>query len=125
VVNRLLVLPERGKFEVMIGNWSTYEQRVGERERAKLAAEEEARKQARREARLRAADGQENAATPDESASTVGLVSIGRLERRSSTARRSLPGPRRRSAIRPCIVTRSELAVCGRRSSCYGSSWRR
>jgi ATP-binding cassette subfamily F protein 3 len=81
VVNRLLVLPERGKFEVMIGNWSTYEQRVGERERAKLAAEEEARKQARREARLRARQTvKRTPPTPDESASPWASWSIGRLE---------------------------------------------
>ncbi len=81
VVNRLLVLPERGKYEVMIGNWSTYEQRVAERERAKLEAEEEARKQARREARLRARQTvKRTPPTSEEPASPWASWSVGRLE---------------------------------------------
>jgi ATP-binding cassette subfamily F protein 3 len=81
VVNRLLVLPERGKFEVMIGNWSTYEQRVAERERTKLAAEEEARKQARRDARLRARQTvKRTPPTSEEPASPWASWSVGRLE---------------------------------------------
>jgi ATP-binding cassette, subfamily F, member 3 len=54
VVNRLLVLPEQGKYELLIGNWSTYEERLAQRERDRLAAEDEARKQTKRDNRLRA-----------------------------------------------------------------------
>ena len=48
VVNKLLVLPERAKYDVLAGNWSTYEQRLAEREAAERAAIEEARAQTRR-----------------------------------------------------------------------------
>jgi len=81
VVNRLLVLPERGKYELLIGNWSTYEQRVAQRERERLAAEEEARKQARREARLRARQNvKRTAPAPAAPSSPHAGWSLGRLE---------------------------------------------
>ncbi|NLX14646.1 MAG: ABC-F family ATP-binding cassette domain-containing protein [Phycisphaerales bacterium] len=53
VVNKLLVLPERGRYELLPGNWSTYEKRLIEREAAKRAAAEQARADARRANRLR------------------------------------------------------------------------
>ncbi len=61
VVNRLLVLPRPGEYEVIPGNWSTYEERLAEREAARLAAVEPARKRARRGAGAR---GRKNAARP-------------------------------------------------------------
>jgi len=42
VVNRLLVLAERGRYELLSGNWSTYESRLAERQAAARAAEEAA-----------------------------------------------------------------------------------
>ena len=42
VVNRLLVLAERGRYELLAGNWTTYEQRLAEREAAERAADEAA-----------------------------------------------------------------------------------
>jgi ATP-binding cassette subfamily F protein 3 len=53
VVNKLLVLPERAKYELIPGNWSTYEERLAEREAAERAATEAAREQARRAAKPR------------------------------------------------------------------------
>jgi len=53
VVNKLLVLPERAKYELIPGNWSTYEQRLAEREAAERAATEAAEKETRRAARPR------------------------------------------------------------------------
>jgi len=47
VVNKLLVLPERGRYELISGNWTTYEQRQADQEAARRAAEQEARRQAR------------------------------------------------------------------------------
>jgi ATP-binding cassette subfamily F protein 3 len=47
VVNELLVLPERARYELMAGNWSTYEAKVSAEEAAQRAAEEEARREAR------------------------------------------------------------------------------
>ncbi|MBN1492170.1 MAG: ABC-F family ATP-binding cassette domain-containing protein [Phycisphaerae bacterium] len=47
VVNEMLVLPERAKYELIAGNWTTYEQRVAEREAQARAAAEEARAVAR------------------------------------------------------------------------------
>ena len=38
VVNRLLVLPERTRYEIMDGNWSTYEERVARQEAAEREA---------------------------------------------------------------------------------------
>ena len=38
VVNRLLVLPERARYEIMDGNWSTYEKRVAQQEAAEREA---------------------------------------------------------------------------------------
>lgn len=37
-VNRLLVLPERARYEIMDGNWSTYEKRVAQQEAAEREA---------------------------------------------------------------------------------------
>ncbi len=48
VVNKLLILPERGKYELMTGNWSTYEQREMQREAAARAQAEAARREASR-----------------------------------------------------------------------------
>jgi len=42
VVNRLLVLAERGRYELLPGNWTTYEQRLAEREASERAADEAA-----------------------------------------------------------------------------------
>jgi len=82
VVNRLLVLPERGRYELMIGNWSTYEHRVAEREKERLEAEEEARKQARRDARMRARRAVKRAPPPsDGPVSPFVAWSLDRLER--------------------------------------------
>ncbi len=53
VVNKLLVLPERAKYELLPGNWSTYEQRLADRETARRAAAEQARADARRANRQR------------------------------------------------------------------------
>ncbi len=65
----------------MIGNWSTYEQRVAEREKARIEAEEQARKQARRDARMRARQAIKRAPPPsDEPASPFAASSLGRLE---------------------------------------------
>jgi len=50
VVNKLLVLPERSKYELIAGNWSTYEERLAEEQSARLAAVQELRKRARRRA---------------------------------------------------------------------------
>jgi ATP-binding cassette subfamily F protein 3 len=47
VVNRLLVLPERGRYELMPGNWSTYEQRLADQEARQRAEIEAARRLAR------------------------------------------------------------------------------
>ena len=47
VVNRLLVLPERGRYEILTGNWSTWEEKLAAREAQQRAAEEQARRQAR------------------------------------------------------------------------------
>ncbi len=47
VVNRLLVLPERGRYELMTGNWSTYEQRLADEEAHRREEQEAARRQAR------------------------------------------------------------------------------
>ena len=53
VVNKLLVLPERAKYETMTGNWSTYADRQAEQEARRRAELDEARKQARRSTRTR------------------------------------------------------------------------
>ncbi|MBI4579865.1 MAG: ABC-F family ATP-binding cassette domain-containing protein [Planctomycetes bacterium] len=53
VVNELLVLPERGCYELLPGNWSTYEARVAAEEAARRAAEEQARRQQRQANRQR------------------------------------------------------------------------
>ncbi len=50
VATRLLVLPERTKYEVIDGNWSTYDNKVNQREEAARKAEE-ARKEAERKQR--------------------------------------------------------------------------
>jgi ATP-binding cassette, subfamily F, member 3 len=81
VVNRLLVLPERGKYELLIGNWSTYDHRCQEQERARLLAIEETRKQARREARLRVQrTPRKSSDAPDRPGSPYGSWSLSRLE---------------------------------------------
>ena len=51
VVNELLVLPERGQYELMSGNWSTYEARLSAEEAARRAAEEHARREQRQASR--------------------------------------------------------------------------
>ena len=48
VVNELLVLPERARYELIPGNWSTYEARLAAEEAARKAAEEEARREQRK-----------------------------------------------------------------------------
>ena len=45
------VLPERSRYELIPGNWSTYEQRIAEAEAARRAEAEAARTAARRSAR--------------------------------------------------------------------------
>jgi ATP-binding cassette subfamily F protein 3 len=57
VVNELLVLPERGRYELMTGNWSTYEARLAAEEAARRAAEEEARREQRKTSRPRGGKG--------------------------------------------------------------------
>jgi len=57
VVNELLVLPERGRYELMIGNWSTYEARLASEEAARRAAEEAARREQRKASRPRGGKG--------------------------------------------------------------------
>jgi len=47
VVNRLLVLPERARYELMTGNWNTYEQRLADEEARRREEQEAARRQAR------------------------------------------------------------------------------
>ena len=47
VVDRLLVLPERGKYELVNGNWSAYAAIIAEREEADRKAKERAREEAR------------------------------------------------------------------------------
>jgi len=51
VVNKLLVLPERGRYDVMTGNWSTYEARLNDEEIRRKAEQVAARKQERRNIR--------------------------------------------------------------------------
>jgi ATP-binding cassette subfamily F protein 3 len=51
VVNELLVLPERARYELMPGNWSTYEAKLAAEEAARRAAEEEARREQRKASR--------------------------------------------------------------------------
>ena len=51
VVNKLLVLPERGRYDVMMGNWSTYEARLNDEEIRRKAEQVAARKQERRNIR--------------------------------------------------------------------------
>jgi len=59
VVDRLLVLPERAKYELIDGNWSVYAALLAEREEADRRAKEAAREEARRaEAAKAAATGQ-------------------------------------------------------------------
>jgi len=48
VVNKLLILPDRGRYEQMVGNWSTYEQQLTEQEARLRAEAEAARRLARR-----------------------------------------------------------------------------
>ncbi len=48
VVNKLLVLPERGRYELMTGNWSTYEARLAREEAERRAAADAARRQTRK-----------------------------------------------------------------------------
>jgi ATP-binding cassette subfamily F protein 3 len=61
VVDRLLVLPERGRHEIVLGNWTAYAELVGRREAARqkeLAAEKQERaEQSRRAAKKQAASG--------------------------------------------------------------------
>ncbi len=47
VVNELLVLPERARYELIPGNWSTYEAKRSADDAARRAAEEEARREVR------------------------------------------------------------------------------
>ncbi len=48
-----LVLPERARYELMPGNWSTYEAKLAAEEAARRAAEEEARREQRKSNRQR------------------------------------------------------------------------
>jgi len=53
VVNELLVLPDRGRYELMPGNWSTYEAKTAAEEAGRRATEEESRRAQRRSVRER------------------------------------------------------------------------
>ena len=67
VVNRLLVLPQRGRYELMPGNWSTYEQRLAEEEARRREELEAARRLARQTGRPRARPTSGTAQTQDDS----------------------------------------------------------
>ncbi|MHC4445677.1 MAG: ribosomal protection-like ABC-F family protein [Planctomycetota bacterium] len=47
VINKMLVLPQRGKYETIAGNWSTYQQIITQRQAEQRKAAEQARAQAR------------------------------------------------------------------------------
>lgn len=66
VVNKLLILPERCRHEMMDGNWTTYEERLAQEEAKRREEIEAARRQARENARstkrrsgARAANGED------------------------------------------------------------------
>ncbi len=70
VINRLVVLPERGKYEIMTGNWSTYEAKLAEEEarqreevEARRAAEKAAKKGMRRKVKSPASGDAEDGKT--------------------------------------------------------------
>ena len=66
VVNELLILPERARYELMPGNWSTYERRLAEQEAARRAAEEQLRQQSRQSQRGARKKAARPSATADE-----------------------------------------------------------
>jgi len=78
VVNRLLVLPERARYELIPGNWSTYEQRLTEAEAKRRTELEAARRQARRGAGARSK--RTPAATTSEPDSPYTLWTLERIE---------------------------------------------
>ncbi|HSW44705.1 MAG TPA: ABC-F family ATP-binding cassette domain-containing protein, partial [Phycisphaerae bacterium] len=78
VVNRLLVLPERGRYELMPGNWSTYEQRLVEEEARRRAEAEAARGMARQAARP--GRKRQTGATGEVDDSPYANWSVGRIE---------------------------------------------
>jgi ATP-binding cassette subfamily F protein 3 len=64
VAERLLVLPERGKHELVAGNWSTYASLLGQREEAARAEKERERASAREAAQRRASQGGSSGSRP-------------------------------------------------------------
>ncbi|UCD30137.1 MAG: ABC-F family ATP-binding cassette domain-containing protein, partial [Planctomycetota bacterium] len=60
VINKMLVLPQRTKYELIPGNWSTYEQILTKRQIELRRAQEQARADARRKIK---SSGEKNAAT--------------------------------------------------------------
>ncbi len=66
VVNELLVLPQRAKYELMSGNWSTYEAKLAAAEAARRAAEEQARREQRQANRSGRGRGKREAASGED-----------------------------------------------------------
>ena len=80
VVNRLLVLPERGKYELIPGNWTTYEQRRSQQEAGARAAVEQAKAAARPSARPRRKRGNRAAVPGAPAGSPYASWSLAKLE---------------------------------------------
>ncbi len=79
VINELLVLPEPGRYEVLEGNWSTYEEKLAREEAARKAAAEQAKIEAR-QARRKQARKKSSSSSEAEDESPYARWSTNRLE---------------------------------------------
>ncbi|MBE7506653.1 MAG: ABC-F family ATP-binding cassette domain-containing protein [Planctomycetia bacterium] len=80
VAERLLVLPERGKHELVAGNWSTYASLLAQREEVARAEKERERAAAREAAQRRASQGGSSSGSRPKSRSKYAAKRIEDLE---------------------------------------------